>query len=52
MRRESWGGKVDEMVEYRREIREHPERFVRMSDLVAEATANVARRRQRKAGSA
>jgi len=37
------------MIEYRREIEQHPERFVRVGDLMAEAMANVARRKGRAA---
>lgn len=46
LRRQSWGGQQDEMIEYRRQIREHPERFVRIGDLFTEAMENVARRKR------
>jgi hypothetical protein len=45
IRRESYGGKQDEMIEYRRDIQRHPERYVKVGDIFAEATANVARKK-------
>jgi hypothetical protein len=45
IRRESFGGKQDEMIEYRRDIQRHPERYVKVGDIFAEATANVARKK-------
>jgi hypothetical protein len=52
IRRHSYGGQQDEMEQYRLDIRRHPERYVKVGDLIKEAEANVARRKAQREGRA
>jgi hypothetical protein len=45
IRRQSFGGQQDEMIQYRRDIQQHPERFFDVSEMVQEVLARVARRK-------
>lgn len=52
LRRESWAGRHDEMIEYRDRLRNHPDEFISATDLMSEVFERVEARKRAKAGAA